>query len=155
VELWWANTPISEYKGWRGRICNYIYPILPKWVIHFFQDLVLLKVYSPLYKGPSYTYIKARNYHLYERFDEAIENYNEVIEKTSDKKTLVASTFWKGMIYFRKKEFHKASKIFEDIIKNHPKSGLVIAAERWLLRVAMTENASSSVCHIMSYISKT
>ena len=146
VELCWANTPISEYKEWRGRICNYIYPILPKWAIHLFQDLVLLKVYSPLYKGPAYTYIKARNYHLYERFDEAIENYNEVIEKTSDKETVIASTFWKGMIYFRKKEFHKAGKIFESIIEDHPanpKIGFAIAAARWLKRVKMNQKIPS------------
>lgn len=142
VEIWWANNPISEFKGWRKWAYKYIYPILPTGVIHLFQDLVLMKGYVPIYKGPSFAYFKARNYHLYERFDEAIENYNEAIAKTSDYKTLVESSFWKGMIYFNKKEFDKASKIFKFIIKNHPKSGLASAAKRWLLRITMNKKRS-------------
>ncbi|MBL7156897.1 MAG: hypothetical protein ISS92_01910 [Candidatus Omnitrophica bacterium] len=134
ARIFLSNTPISFDNRKRQFFYKYIFPFLPDKVIHIYQNLLLNKWYSKLFKEKNdFLYYKARNYHIYERFSEARKLYETIISTSKDKTMISKCLFFEGMTYFRQKRFDYAKKKFESIIKNYSNSPWFPLAQKWLL----------------------
>jgi tetratricopeptide (TPR) repeat protein len=113
--------------------------ILPHKALPLIQDLILsvwlAKRYPSGFDSDSFIYLKARVYHVTERFDEAIVLYDEILNKTTDFKTRAACQLFKGMIFFSKKEFNNARVQLESIIESQPPSPWAGVAKKWAKKI--------------------
>ncbi|MFA5142559.1 MAG: tetratricopeptide repeat protein [Candidatus Omnitrophota bacterium] len=127
------NTPISMASQKRQLFYKYFYSRLPEWAIRLYQDMTLDRWYRRRYpKELGFLYYKARNYHIYERFGEAIKLYDIVIEKTAEKEVAAKCLFFKGMALYRMGRIDAARKEFEKAIKDYPDSPWSSPAGEWL-----------------------
>ena len=137
--VWLTNTPLSERPTGSIGLAQNIFPFLPQKAFHLIHDRILnlgyAKFYPSGFNSDSFIYLKARIYHVTERFDEAIELYDEILNKTTDFKTRAACQLFKGMIFVRKKEFANARVQLESIIESQPPSPWVGVAKKWAKKI--------------------
>ncbi|MFH0789203.1 MAG: hypothetical protein V2B13_16520, partial [Pseudomonadota bacterium] len=108
------NIPISQDRPETRFFFQYIFPILPEKILYFYQDMILKRLFDGNSKSEiDFLYYKARNYHIYGRFNDAIPLYEMIIQKSHDRIRLSACLFFEGMIYYRQKKYDKAQEKLE------------------------------------------
>ena len=81
------------------------------------------------FNSDSLIFLRARTYHITERFDEAIELYDEIIKnKTSDFNTRSASNLFKAMIFLEKRNLIRPANSLNIFWK----ASLNLHGGRWL-----------------------
>lgn len=70
-----------------------------------------------------------------ENYQEAIEEYKEVIKLLPDSLIAQDAQYWIGQTYLRMGELDKASSIFEKLIKDHPGSAIIPVTQLMIARV--------------------
>jgi len=146
-----SNTPISKDNLRRRIFYRLIFPLIPEKLIHIYQDMVMDKYHGETFIGDldlakeiDFRYFKARNYHIYGRFEEADELYSYVIENSSDDTMKSGCLFFKGMMGFSAGEFEKAEKDFKKITERYPGSAWAPLAGKWLQKIHDGNYISSS-----------
>lgn len=128
-----SNTPISLDNKKRRFFYNYLFPMMPKGIINLYQDMVLDRWYRKNFKNDlEFLYFRARNYHVYGRFDEALRLYDTVIRRTPDRQLAAGCTFFEGMSYFRMGEFDSAFTKLKEVTEKYIDSPWSAVANRWL-----------------------
>ena len=128
-----SNTPLSLDNNKRKMFYKYVYPFLPKKIIELYQDLTLDKWYRRWYPGEEdFLYYRARNYHVYGRFSEALRLYDMLIDESKDITRVTSCLFFEGMVYFRLKEYKNAKMKFARLIAIYPDSPWNAFAKRWI-----------------------
>ncbi len=135
------NTPISQDAPVIQFFFNYFFPLLPEKVIYFYQDMALKRLFKHNFNNEKdFLYYKARNYHLYGRFNEAIPLYERIVRKSHDRIRRSACLFFEGMIYFRLKKFDEAQKKFEAVNQGYYDSPWHELARHWLKQIEIDRN---------------
>ena len=92
------------------------------------------RFYARQYKGMDLVYYKARNYHIYGRFDDALKLYDIVIKKSGNQEKVERAIFFEGMVFYTIKKYSEATKMFEKLINEHPGSAWNDLARERLVR---------------------
>ena len=105
--------------------------------LHFFQDHWLhhkVRTLTPQeYQldqvTPDFiTYFKARNYHLYNRYEKAKPLYEKMIQDYPQSRYTDDALFFLGKLYLKTDHLQKAIEVFQDLEKTYPNSGWLITA---------------------------
>ena len=153
--VWLANTPLSLLPTGPRDLYKSMLSVFPKKMLPLIHDLFLsmewhfklgvigemsyAKDYPEGFNKNSFIYLKARIYHVTERFDDAILLYDEVIDKTTDSNIRIACNLFKGMIFFRQKELDKAREQLTKV--NFDESPWKEVAINWLEKISAPKEA--------------
>lgn len=109
------STPVVFQAHLFDRIADTYYKVFKQPFFNSYQDLYLF-FKKRFAKDDFRTFFKARNYHLAYRQALALEYYNRLLEKHPESEYAQDVFFFRGMLYFERKDLANAKDVFNFII---------------------------------------
>ncbi|HNX82410.1 MAG TPA: tetratricopeptide repeat protein [Candidatus Omnitrophota bacterium] len=121
-QIFGVNTPISlRIKKVKYAYRYYIFSIVPRPVVYAFQDFMLQWYFKKGFKKESdFLLFKARNYHIYGRFDDAFKVYEEVIKNSPNNMNGEKALIFQVRVLLKEGKNNEAIALFESFIRKYP-----------------------------------
>lgn len=116
----WSN-PISKKDFQRKvitAIMDYYVYIFGHHFAYLYQDVYMM-LYAPAEKVKQ-IYFKARNYDLFDRYQQAADLYKKVINEYPQSKDSEDALFFLGVLYNKSNDFTSSIKIMQDLLIRYP-----------------------------------
>lgn len=122
-QVFLENSPIGATGRRGGIFYRHILPRLPKVFFHIYQDLVLELWYRRGFtSNKEFLYYKARHYHAYQRFEDALRLYRQVLDDPQEEALRPESLFFSANIYLKTGRHDQARACLDELFSRYPSS---------------------------------